>query len=204
MTIQDLINEITLKSFKEQFASRLYCNNMFLVDEWKADTNYNIRDLCYTTNANYITTIWSSKIDANTNNIPSTSSNFWNEEDQQNNIYILDSDITKQMNIRREILFDLCYKRNFNVEDVKYRIIELFGLFVCAGLLTEKSVYDDAGLVNSTSIAETSRSIEYSDFFKKYPWLNNSFGIQAYQIMVSLFSHDYRLLDVVKNNPYDY
>lgn len=204
MTIQDAINEVTINSFKKQFADQLYCNNMFLVDQWKADKAYDIGDLCVTTNSNYINTIWSSTINNNTNNSPSASSNSWDKQDNKNNIYILDTDIEKQIKIRKEILFELCYKRNFEVEDVKYRIIELFGLFICAGLLAEKSIYEDAGLVNSTSIASTSRSIEYSDFFKKYPWLNNPFGIQAYQIMVSLFSHDYRLLDVTKNNPYDY
>ena len=68
MTIQEIINEMTLNSFKEQFANQLYCNNMFLVSEWKAESTYNIGDLCYTTNSNYINTIWSSKINANTNN----------------------------------------------------------------------------------------------------------------------------------------
>lgn len=202
MTIDDFIDSFDIAALKEACGIALFREKMFVADEWKDDKEYSVGDKVYLMQSSSIA--FYSATATNIGQNPSTNPEQWEELKDAAALFYTTEEVEQQIDLQKEWLKDLCYKRGFSVKRVGERIKTLLGLAICGGMYNLKNGDVDGVVVTSTSIAGTSKSGEMNEFVKAFPWFNNVFGMQALPIYLSLFSYDLRTFGVVANNPYNY
>ena len=202
MSIIDYLSSFNVEDFKKKYGTKLASLDVFFKQEWKEGEEYAKTNEVIVYD-NYIKTLYSSLQDNNIGNNPLNSEGYWQKEDVDEMSLmrlITDEDIVNCFAVSAKIVADWC---NGIYLVATPPIIELFECLVCLNIF-DMATNNSGILTTSESIDAMSIGGEANELIKKYPLLNNPFGVRFLFLYGLLFNYNYRFYNVYRNGTYNY